>query len=98
MTGNVLGIIDAVGLVLAVISVVMAIRVVIRTEKELDTAVKFLLAMAVILVFANLTSVNDFFGGIVPDKINMVIFHSSRIVALICYMAAMHYLIKITEK
>jgi hypothetical protein len=98
MLGTTLGFIDAVGLVLALTAVVMAIRLVIRTEKELDKAAKFLLVNAVILVLANLASINDFFGGIVPDSTNRIIFHSSRVLAIICYIFAMHYLIKITEK
>lgn len=98
MIGSTLGYIDAVGLILAIVAVIMAIRLVIRTEKELDIAAKFLLGNAIVLVLANLASINDFFGGIVPDNINRIIFHSSRIIALICYIVAMRYLIKITEK
>lgn len=98
MLGNTLGLIDAAGLILAVAALIMAIKLVIRTEKELDIAAKFLLANAAVLVLANLSSINGFFGGIISVDFNRILFHSSRIIALICYILAMHYLIKITKK
>ncbi|MDD5463532.1 MAG: hypothetical protein PHP62_00060 [Candidatus Moranbacteria bacterium] len=93
-----LGIIDSIGLVLALISLAMAIKLVLRTEKNLDKAAKCLAVFSVILVLSNFTSLNDFFGGIVPDNINRIIFHSSRVLSLVCFISAMGYLIKITEK
>ena len=93
-----LGTIDAVGLLLAIISTAMAIKLVLRTEKELDKAAKFMLAFSVILVLANFTSINDYFGGIIPGDINRIIFHISRVASLFCLIAALHFLIQITEK
>jgi hypothetical protein len=98
MLGTTLGIIDVVGLILALVALVMAVRLAVRTEKELDVAAKFLLGNAAILVLANFASINDFFGGILSEDANRIIFHSSRVLALLCYVAAMHYLIKITKK
>jgi hypothetical protein len=98
MRGYFLGGIDFVGLFLAITALTMAIRLVLRTEKDLDKAAKFLLANTAVLILANLTTINSYFGGIVAQNISDAIFHSSRIVALLCYIAAMHYLIKITKK
>lgn len=91
-----LGSVDFIGLALAIVAVSMAIRLVLRTEKDLDKAAKFLLANAVVLILANMTTLNSYFGGIVPENISRIVFHFSRVIALLCYIAAMHYLIKMT--
>lgn len=98
MTINFLGVVDFIGLLLALVAVIMAVRLVLRTEKDLDKAAKFLLINAVVLVLANIMTVNSFLGGIISENIGSAIFHSSRIIALLCYISAMYYLIKITEK
>lgn len=94
---NTLGVIDVIGLVLAVIATCISVRLVLRTEGKLDTAAKFLLANSVILVIANLISINDYFGGIVPNETSRIIFHFSRIAALLVYISAIHILVKIAE-
>ncbi|KKP92719.1 MAG: hypothetical protein UR99_C0065G0003 [Candidatus Moranbacteria bacterium GW2011_GWD2_36_12] len=93
-----MGGIDFVGLILAVVALSMATRLVLRTEKDLDKAAKFLLAKAVVLVLAYLILANNRFMQVIPESVSNFIFHSSRIAALLCYIAAMHYLIKITQK
>lgn len=98
MEGYILGAVDFAGLILAITAVIMATRLVLRTENELDRAAKFLLADAVVLVLANLIIINNYFGGFFSENIGGVIFHASRIVALTCFISAMHYLIKITKK
>ncbi|HBI34130.1 MAG TPA: hypothetical protein DEA43_03045 [Candidatus Moranbacteria bacterium] len=94
----ILGNIDLAGLLLAIVSLIMTTKLVLRTERSLDKAAKCLAAFSVILVLSNLASLNDFFGGIISDNINLIIFHSSRVLSLVCFISAMRYLIKITEK
>ncbi len=98
MQNTILGVIDAIGLLLAVTALFLAIKLVIRTEKELDRAAKFLLAASIVLTAANLTSVNDYLGGIIPNDVNRLIFHVSRIFALSFFILAFRMLIKMTEK
>ncbi|HAS00259.1 MAG: hypothetical protein US57_C0004G0003 [Candidatus Moranbacteria bacterium GW2011_GWC2_37_73] len=93
-----LGVIDLIGLSLAIVSLAMTIKLVLRTEKGLDKAAKCLVAFSLILVIANFTSINDYFGGVIPSDINRIIFHSSRVLSLVCFITAMLHLIKITEK
>ena len=94
-----LGVIDAIGLLLAIVVLFSAIKLIMRTEKELDRASKFLLATAVVLTLANLSSVNDYLGGgVIPNDANLVIFHISRVLALAFFIFAVRSLIKMTEK
>jgi len=55
-----LGVIDLIGLSLAIVSLAMTIKLVLRTEKGLDKAAKCLVAFSLILVIANFTSINDY--------------------------------------
>lgn len=93
-----MAIVDFIGLILAVVGVFMATRLVLRTEKDLDKAAKFLLAKAVVLVLAYMVLVNDYFVKMMPETLSNIIFHGSRIVAILCYIGAMYYLTKMTEK
>jgi hypothetical protein len=93
-----LGLIDVAGLLLAIICMAMAIKLVLRTEKELDKAAKSIFALSAVLVVANLTSINSHLGGIIPESVSLLAFHSSRILALFGLITALHFLIKITEK
>lgn len=93
-----LGIIDAMGFILAVLSFMLASVLVIRTEKELDVAAKFLLGCSVVVLIGNLTAANGYLGGVVPEGLSNVIFHSSRFFSLIFFNLALYFLVKLTKK
>lgn len=98
MIENSLGLIDAAGFVLAIVSLVLAIILVIRTEKELDMAAKSLLACSVIALVSNLTSANGYLVGVVSENVSQLVFHSSRFFSLVFFNAALYFLVKITRE
>ena len=89
---------DAVGLLMSAIVTVMAIRLVIRTEKELDIAAKLMLGIAIIMVVANLAFANYHLSGVVSAEIITAIFNFARILGMGLFMGVVYFLLKITDK
>lgn len=93
---NIIFFTDSIDLILAVITLILAIKFVIRTEKELDKAAKLLVVAVSMSLIASALTMNKYLG-IASDDLILVATSLLRLVFLASLIWALRIFIKIVN-
>lgn len=88
---------DLMVVVLSFAATTMLVSVVLRTEKELDKAMKAYLIAIIIIVIASVIQLNKYYLFVPPEKLT-VLFQLSRVTSIYFFCVGSYAMLRIVNK
>lgn len=94
---NTIPALDILNLSLAIVAAFLLVKIILRTEKDLDKASKCFFAAAISFVFVTIFQLNFFLRLVTPDTLDIAV-RILRLMALASLVSGSYFLLRITER